>query len=143
MTGKLKKEKVYKEHVSGIVFHGVGDENIGKTLKRFDSKMNTDTEPTTGTYCSPSCPAFSSNKSLIPNPVGFVSSISAICCAAPGLSTDNRDRSHRAPPIPIRKTTNCMTTASDIGEAASSPLLCRAWTKERAKPPNSPIITHL
>src|SRR5579859_1712291 len=90
---QLKYKNVMTAHARGTVAFAVGELKKGNTPKRFDSRMKSATLPTMGTYLCQSWPAFSSKTSLIPNPIGFVSSISAICCEGPGLSTDNLDLS--------------------------------------------------
>ena len=102
-------------HARGTVTFAVGALKNGNAPKRFASKMNSATAPTIGTYFFQSWPAFSSRTSLMPNPIGFVSSSSAICCEAPGRSTDKRALSKSANTVPTTSTVSAITTCSGIG----------------------------
>src|SRR5271165_6111963 len=100
----------------GTETEAVGAEKAGKTLKRLESNMNTATEPTMATYLPFLSCAFSTSTSRMPKPTGLVISNSAICCAPPGLSTDNCGRSQRVRTAAIANTTKDMTTCSGMGK---------------------------
>src|SRR5271165_5643175 len=101
----------------GTETEAVGAEKAGKTLKRLESNMNTATEPTKATYLPFLSCAFSTSTSRMPKPTGLVISNSAICCAPPGLSTDNCGRSHSVSTTATANTTSDMTKCSGIGMA--------------------------
>jgi len=97
----------------------------GKAPNIFASKTKIERLPTTGIYLSQSCPAFSSSTSVMPNPSGLVRSNSAICCEAPGRSTDKRERTHKAKIVPTNRTSRPITTCSGIGKLGFSGRMCK------------------
>ena len=96
----------------------------GKTAIKLEIRIKTEIAPTNGTYLTPSCPTFSTSKSRIPNSSGFVSRNSAICCIAPGFSTDKRDRTINANIVPINTTNMPITTCWGIGVSGCAGCTC-------------------
>src|SRR5260370_8050982 len=118
MPCQLKYKDVVTAHASGTLTEEVGALRNGNAPSKFESKTKIATLPTTGTYRSQWCPAFSCSTSVMPNPSGFVSSNSATCCEAPGRSTDKRERTHKAKIVPTSRTSRPITTCSGIGSSA-------------------------
>src|SRR5580704_5286053 len=94
----------------------VGDWNPGITLIAFENRMKIESEPTSGRNFVGLCSTFSTSKSRMPSPIGFVSSISITCCVAPGRSARIRGLSHRKNSDAIRQTSRDAATKFGIGK---------------------------
>src|SRR6266849_9053408 len=132
MPSQLKYRNVMIAQDSGTLTVAVGEVKNGKTPNRFDTRTKIETLPTTGTYRSQWCPAFSCSTSVMPNPNGFVSSNSATCCEALGRSTDKRKRTHKAKIVPTASTNRPITTCSGLGSPGLFGRMCRAESNASA-----------
>src|SRR6266478_1259667 len=135
MPCQLKYKNVIAAHASGTLTKEVGDLRNGNAPSKFESKTKIETLPTTGTYRSQWCPAFSCSTSVMPNPNGFVSSNSATCCEAPSCSTDKRERNHKAKIVPTSRTSRPITTCSGIGSSGFVGRICKMESRASAAAP--------
>src|SRR5258708_3842715 len=135
MPCQLKYKNVITAHASGTLTEEVGALRNGNAPSKFESKTKIETLPTTGTYRSQWCPAFSCSTSVMPNPNGFVSRNSATCCEALGRSTDKRKRTHKAKIVPTASTNRPITTCSGIGCSGLFGRICKAESNASAALP--------
>src|ERR1700675_2205053 len=135
MPCQLKYKNVITAPAGGTLTEEVGDLRNGNAPNKFASKTKIETLPTTGTYRSQWCPAFSSSTSVMPNPNGFVRSNSATCCDAPGRSTDKRERTHKAKIVLTSRTSRPITTCSGTGNSGLFGRMCKAESSASAALP--------